>query len=184
MMTKKLRDEEDLWERVKKTAKPLHSNRVTKAFKQSIGEMDVPRPEPVRPPPRIVRPEAPEPHIRINLAPKPELLDAPTARKIAKGKLGIDGRIDLHGMTQIEAHSRLLRYLQTAYTQGRRTILVITGKGYKGEGILRQAVPRWLSEPEFRAIASGYHEAHVSHGGGGALYVRIRNSKPRNKGAS
>jgi len=78
-------------------------------------------------------------------------------------------------MTQAEAHSRLFRFLENSYQQSRRTILVITGKGMRGEGILRQAVPRWLSEPEFRKYISGYHEAHVSHGGSGALYVRLRN---------
>ena len=113
----------------------------------------------------------------IVIAPKPDLLDASTTRKIARGRTAIDGRIDLHGMTQVEAHSRLLRYLQTAYQLGNRTILVITGKGTRGEGILRQAVPRWLSEPEFRSIASGFHEANISHGGSGALYVRIRNPR-------
>jgi DNA-nicking Smr family endonuclease len=80
-------------------------------------------------------------------------------------------------MTQAEAHARLFRYLSTAHTLGNRTILVITGKGVRGEGILRQAVPRWLAEPEFRAIASGFSEAHVSHGGSGALYVRVRNPR-------
>lgn len=179
-MSKKRKEDHELWERVKKSAKPLHSNRVSKEFKQTIGEMEKPKPAAVRGPVRVVRPHAPEPSVRLFLAPKPDRIDASTSRKIARGRMSIEGRIDLHGMTQAEAHSRLLRYLQTAYQMGNRTILVITGKGTKGEGILRNAVPRWLSEPEFRAIASGFGEAHVTHGGGGALYVRIRNPN-RNK---
>ena len=178
-MSKKRKEDHELWERVKKTAKPLHSDRASKEFKFAIGEMDKPRPAQVRGPARIIRPHSPEPKVRISLAPKPDLLDAATTRKIARGRTSIDGRIDLHGMTQAEAHSRLLRYLQTAYQMGNRTILVITGKGLAGEGVLRQAVPRWLVEPEFRQVASGYHEAHVSHGGSGALYVRIRNVNAR-----
>lgn len=174
-MSKKRKEDSELWERVKRTAKPLHSNRASLEFKAEMGEMNIPRPQPVRAVPRIIRPYTPEPAVSIALAPKPSLLDQSVTRKIIKGRTGIDGRIDLHGMFQSEAHSRLFRYLENSYQVGRRTILVITGKGRRGEGILRQAVPRWLSEPEFRKYASGYHEAHVTHGGGGALYVRIRN---------
>ncbi len=174
-MSKKRKEDRELWERVKKTTKPLHSNRASLEFKAEIGEMNIPRPQPIKGSPRIIRPFVPEPFINIALAPKPSLLDQSVTRKIAKGRTGIDGRIDLHGMTQAEAHSRLYRYIETSYQLGKRTILVITGKGVRGEGILKQAVPRWLSEPEFRKYTSGYHEAHITHGGGGALYVRLRN---------
>ncbi len=175
-MSKKRKEDQELWERVKRTAKPLHSNRASLEFKAEMGEMNVARPEPVRGMPRIIRPYVPEPAVTISLAPKPSLLDQSVTRKIAKGRTGIDGRIDLHGMTQSQAHSHLYRFLENSYLMGRRTILVITGKGVRGEGILRQAVPRWLSEPEFRKYARGFHEAHVTHGGGGALYVRLRNA--------
>lgn len=174
-MSRKRKEDHELWDRVKRTTKPLHSNRASLEFKAEMGEMHKPRMEPIRGEARIIRPYAPEPVISVSLAPKPSLLDQSVTRKIAKGRTNIEGRIDLHGMTQAEAHSRLFRFLESAYQMGQRTILVITGKGTRGEGILRQAVPRWLSEPEFRKYASGYHEAHVTHGGGGALYVRLRN---------
>lgn len=174
-MSRKRKEDIELWNRVKRTTKPLHSNRASREFKAEMGEMHVPRQEPVKGRPIIVRPHVPEPNFSVNLAPRPTLLEQSVTRKIAKGKTGIDARIDLHGMTQQEAHSSLYRFLETSYLSGRRTVLVITGKGVRGEGILRQAVPRWLSEPEFRRYAGGYHEAHVSHGGGGALYVRLRN---------
>ena len=174
-MARKRKEDAELWDRVKRTTKPLHSNRASLEFKAEMGEMNVPRPEPIKGVPRIIRPYSPEPVISVSLAPPPSLLDQSVTRKIVKGRTRIEGRIDLHGMTQSEAHSRLLRFLESSYQQGRRTILVITGKGVRGEGVLRQAVPRWLSEPEFRKYASGYHEAHVTHGGGGALYVRLRN---------
>ncbi len=174
-MSKRRKEDFELWERVKRTAKPSHSNRASLEFKAELGEMSIARPEPIRGVPRIIRPYAPEPPVTISLARKPSLLDQAVTRKIVKGRTGIDGRIDLHGMTQSEAHYRLFRFLENSYQTGRRTILIITGKGTRGEGVLRNAVPRWLSEPEFRKYASGYHEAHVTHGGGGALYVRIRN---------
>lgn len=174
-MAKKRKEDHELWERVKRTTKPLYSNRASLEFKAEMGEMNVARPEPIRGVSRIIRPYVPEPAVSVSLAPKPSLLDQSVTRKIAKGRTGIDARMDLHGMTQAEAHSRLFRFLESSYQQGRRTILVITGKGRCGEGILKSAVPRWLSEPEFRKYVSGYHEAHASHGGGGALYVRLRN---------
>lgn len=176
-MSRKRKEDHELWDRVKRTAKPLHSNRASAEFKAEIGEMNVPRPQPVKGMSRVVRPYAPEPSVTVSLAPKPALLDQSVTRKIAKGRTGIEARIDLHGMTQSEAHSRLYRFLETSYQIGRRTVLVITGKGTRGEGILRQAVPRWLCEPEFRKYTTGYHEAHVTHGGGGALYIRLRNSE-------
>ncbi|MEM9278490.1 MAG: Smr/MutS family protein, partial [Pseudomonadota bacterium] len=85
--------------------------------------------------------------------------------------------IDLHGMTQNEAFDRLSRFLQHAYDSGRRTVLVITGKGSRGEGVLKSAVPIWLEEPHFRKITTGYHEASISHGGSGALYIRLRRKR-------
>jgi len=174
-MSKRRKEDHELWERVKRSARPLHSNRASAEFKAEIGEMNIPRPQPVRGEPRVMRPMIPEPLVKISLAPKPSLLDQSVTRKIAKGRTGIEARIDLHGMTQSQAHSRLHFFLENAYQSGKRTVLVITGKGTRGEGILKQAVPRWLAEPEFRKYAMGYHEAHVAHGGSGALYVRIRN---------
>ena len=84
--------------------------------------------------------------------------------------------MDLHGRTQAEAHQLLLRVVENGWFAGKRTLLVITGKG-KGEGILRQAVPRWLAEPQFRPYISGISPAHLSHGGTGALYVRLKRRK-------
>ena len=100
-MSRRRKEDRELWEQVKKSVKPLHSDRASAKFKQAVGEMHKPRPAPVRGPSRIVKPHVPEPAIRISLAPKPDRLDASTARKIAKGRLAIDGRIDLHGMTQV-----------------------------------------------------------------------------------
>ena len=102
-------------------------------------------------------------------------------QRVARGKDEIDGRLDLHGLTQSEAHAELLRFLRTASSRGARLVLVITGKGARaadGErGVLKRQVPHWLGLPEFRALVIGFEDAHVSHGGEGALYVRVRRAR-------
>ena len=84
-------------------------------------------------------------------------------------------------MTQMRAHHALLSFLQRAHSGGLTFVLVITGKGRMGaeteRGVLRRQVPQWLSLPEFRSLVVGFEEAHIGHGGEGALYVRIRRSR-------
>ncbi|MBL1404501.1 MAG: hypothetical protein COC17_02505 [Hyphomicrobiales bacterium] len=104
-------------------------------------------------------------------------IDNPTVRKLTKGRLPIDARIDLHGMTQVQAHRTLLNFVQDAYSSSLRIVLVITGKGRINEGILRNGVPNWLQEDTLSAYVSGFRSAHITHGGTGALYVRIRKNK-------
>ena len=104
-------------------------------------------------------------------------------QRVARGKEMIDGRLDLHGLTQSEAHGTLLRFLHAASSRGARLVLVITGKGARasqGErGVLKRQVPQWLGSPEFRALVVGFEHAHITHGGEGALYVRMRRVRDR-----
>jgi len=109
-------------------------------------------------------------------------IEKPILRKLAKGRQSIDARLDLHGMTQDRARSALLEFLQLAQAVDHRIVLVITGKGNAGLGILKQRVPDWLSIPPFTNLVNGFRESHVSHGGEGALYVRIRRNKNRSMG--
>ena len=107
---------------------------------------------------------------------------APLARRerqqLARGRTAIDARIDLHGMTQAQAHGALVHFLRRAQHDGAKFVLVVTGKGARSadaeRGILRRQVPHWLRLPDLRDIVLGFEEAHVSHGGEGALYVRLR----------
>lgn len=102
-------------------------------------------------------------------------LERPVKRKIAKGKLALEARIDLHGLVQSEAHAILLDFLIRAHERGMRHVLVITGKGSSmgSEGALKRAVPMWFSKPEFRYLISSYEAAAQHHGGEGALYIRL-----------
>ena len=124
-------------------------------------------------------------------AAKPAPIAPPLTRRatrgLARGKQDIDARLDLHGLTQSEAHHVLLRFLRTASSRDARLVLVITGKGAaraahfddsgRERGVLRRQVPQWLSLPEFRAYVIGFEDAHIAHGGEGALYVRVRRAK-------
>ncbi len=101
-------------------------------------------------------------------------------QRVARGRDAIEAHIDLHGMTQRQAHIALLRFLRRAQADGTRIALVVTGKGKAAgaepseRGVLRRQVPMWLALPEFRPFVIGFDEAHASHGGQGALYVRLR----------
>ncbi|MGY5809367.1 Smr/MutS family protein [Rhizobium sp. LEGMi198b] len=106
-------------------------------------------------------------------------LERPVKRKIAKGRLALEARIDLHGLIQSEAHAMLLDFLFRAHQRGLRHVLVITGKGSSmgSEGALKRAVPMWFSKPEFRFLISSYETAAQHHGGDGALYIRLSRLK-------
>ncbi|HWK13470.1 MAG TPA: Smr/MutS family protein [Rhizobiaceae bacterium] len=103
-------------------------------------------------------------------------IDRTTHGKLAKGRLPLEARVDLHGLTQLQAHSLLLSFLHRAHAGGLRHVLVITGKGSSmgSEGVLRRAVPDWLRTPAFRGLVSAHQDAARRHGGEGALYVRLR----------
>lgn len=107
---------------------------------------------------------------------RPTHLDLTTRKKLSKGSIPIDGRIDLHGLTQGEAHLLLLSFLHRAYMENRRYVLVITGKGssFGSDGVLRRVVPAWMATPPFRAIVGAHESAARHHGGSGALYVRLK----------
>lgn len=87
-----------------------------------------------------------------------------------RGRADIEGRLDLHGLTQEGAYRRLLGFLFDAQMDGKRLVLVITGKG----GVLRNLLPFWLGQEELKRLVSGVSDAHASHGGTGAYYVALR----------
>ncbi len=135
----------------------------------------------------------------------PANFDRRSTRRIARGKIEIDARIDLHGLYQREAHGALRRFLFNAHAKGHRIVLVITGKGamvrarqhlsseydvdhndhafeqdfgfIEEPGVLRRNVPLWLNEEDLCAIVAAYTPAHARHGGNGALYIHLRKRK-------
>lgn len=109
-------------------------------------------------------------------------MDAKSFARMSRGRLAPEARIDLHGMTLAEAHPELIRFILNAHSQGLRLVLVITGKGRSGvegglfpqrPGVLRRQVPDWLRAPPLAPVVLQVAEAHLRHGGEGALYVYL-----------
>ncbi len=174
-------DERTLWKGVTRSIKPLRMLAVdepepaapqiakapAKLSAQSRTVVVLPVPQPVKP----ASPPA--------LAP----LGRKLKKRVARGSHVIDGRLDLHGFTQSEAHHALLGFLRRCQADGASIVLVITGKGLRGgaadseRGVLKRQVPMWLRLPEFRSFIVGFESAGVGHGGEGALYVRLRRGR-------
>jgi DNA-nicking Smr family endonuclease len=177
MSRRKPPDPEDmaLWDKVAESVAPLKARRPkepaarpeapakaapksTATAKRAALLVAKPKPKPPAPPP---------------LHP----IDRRTMSRVNRGAVAIDTRIDLHGLTQAAAHTRLIGFMQNAQASGARMVLVITGKGLAGDGergVLKRAVPGWLSSPELRPLVIGFEEAGRAHGGSGALLVRMR----------
>jgi DNA-nicking Smr family endonuclease len=165
-------EEEALWNGFARSITPLRHPQKTREktlLPPAAKKLQPQRPAP--PPPTPPTPPTPP------LAP----LERRLKQRVARGRAPIDARIDLHGFTQNEAYRALLRFLERAQADGRRIVLVVTGKGGREShdraserGVLRRQVPLWLELPEFRALVVGFGNAHAGHGGDGALYVRLR----------
>jgi DNA-nicking Smr family endonuclease len=171
-------EERALWESVAKQTKPLRRKPRAAKPQEVLSAVETPLATTPSVPPQ------PLPSAKIQRAPKPEAPPlAPLGRRersqLSRGRKEIDARLDLHGMTQIRAHRELSGFLRRAHAEGLTFVLIITGKGKtigpeSERGVLRRQVPQWLNLPEFRALVVGFEEAHIGHGGEGALYVRIR----------
>lgn len=98
--------------------------------------------------------------------------------RISREREEIGARLDLHGLTQDRARTDLEAFLGRAWTEGWRAVLVITGKGIQGDGVLRRRTPEWLGAPHLAHIVAGVSPAHRRHGGEGAFYVALKR-KPK-----
>lgn len=123
------------------------------------------------PPPKV---SAPKGRPRDDVDP----IEPRRKHRIAREREEIGARLDLHGLDQDRARVVLERFLARAWDEGYRAVLVITGKGVQGDGILRRRTPEWLAAPALSHIVAGISEAHRKHGGAGALYVALKR-KPR-----
>ncbi|UYV37305.1 Smr/MutS family protein [Rhodobacteraceae bacterium D3-12] len=198
MTRRKLSEEEiALWRKVSQTAERLHPE-----GKPHEAPIPKPKPKPSKRP--IAHPmaqmggfemgRAPSkpgahdlvPPVSERLATAPVKMDRKAHAKLKRGKMKPEGKLDLHGMTLDQAHPRLLSFILRAQADGKRLVLVITGKGkHRDEGgpipvrygVLRHQVPHWLSVPPLAQAVLQVAEAHLKHGGGGAYYVYLRRNR-------
>ncbi|MEY4985050.1 MAG: hypothetical protein RIR62_3316 [Pseudomonadota bacterium] len=193
-------EEQDLWNAVARTAKPLHPRSkillmpvegpahpmpLPKALDPAPHPVAKPRIEPFRLGERARKATGHDlaPTLSETLATQPVQMDAKVFGRMTRGKLAPEARIDLHGMTLAEAHPELIRFVLNCQSAGMRLVLVITGKGKRGEdfgpipqrmGALRHQVPQWLRLPPLGPAVLQVSEAHLKHGGSGAYYVYLR----------
>lgn len=159
-------DEKQLWRRVASRVKTQRSlpdgeeapKLAVKARRTTlVGEATRP---PAAPPMRKTPPPAPE--------------NRGAERRVRRGQLNVDATLDLHGHNQETGRAALGRFLRAAQTRNDRVVIVITGAGRRGEGVLKRMLPEWLAEPGVRTLVSGFAQAHRGHGGAGAYYVFLR----------
>jgi DNA-nicking Smr family endonuclease len=165
-------DERVLWSTVTRSIAPL------KGRKRAVPVAEAASAETkVKATPAVSSPAATAPRQRV--APPPLApMDRRTRQRLARGVTEIGGRLDLHGLTQAEAHGALARFLHNAQARDVKVVLVITGKGGgEGHGVLRRQVPLWLEGPDLRSLVVGFESAGIGHGGAGALYVRVRRGR-------
>lgn len=175
-------DERALWRKVARTAKPLDPSRLAALN----ADKTWPVPEKARGKTPVAASSKPTPLIPpASGKTKPPPADRSNERRLRRGRVEIEARLDLHGMRLAEARAALGRFLHSGKARGLRTVLVITGKGLRlssrarGEGeaepgAIRRAFPDWLAEGDLRHLVSGYAPAHARHGGTGAFYVTLR----------
>ena len=185
---RRIRDEEAaLWQRISRDVTPL-PRVVVAPVEAEVPEEEAPPP----PPPKKAKPRVKRAPAAIQTPPRPPTLpeldpiapagvDRRTARRLKRGQLPAEARLDLHGRTQDQAHDSLRDFIQESRMARRRCVLVITGKGSVASGkggVLRQMVPRWLNEPALRRHIIAITNAPESSGGTGALYVLLKSREP------
>lgn len=166
-------DERVLWSTVTRSIAPLKGR---KAVKDAVDPVVIETKSKARPVAAAPAVMAAPPRAAPPLAP----MDRRTKQRLARGTAEIGGRLDLHGLTQAEAHGALARFLHNAQARDVKVVLVITGKGgsdSEGRGVLKRQVPLWLEGTELRSLVIGFESAGIGHGGAGALYVRVRRGR-------
>jgi DNA-nicking Smr family endonuclease len=187
-------EEAELWQKVVEHAAPMHPRRKTGDEPKPVLTPPLPSaPDPIAP--FAIKGRPSDTRITVNTAPtvskglaqQPLAMDAKAFTRMRRGKLPVEGRIDLHGMTLDQAHPALIEYILTANAMGKRLVLVITGKGttkrnhdvfaHQGQGVLKRQVPLWLRMAPLSGAVLQVSEAHQSHGGSGAYYVYLRRAR-------
>lgn len=101
-------------------------------------------------------------------------VDSASARRMQRGQMPVDMILDLHGSTQVEAYERLVNCVHRCRERKYRLLLVITGKGNRGAGVLRQLLPQWLNDAALRPYVLACDMAGPRGAAAGAYYILLR----------
>ena len=104
-------------------------------------------------------------------------IDRTSARRMQRGQASIEDRLDLHGLSQEQAQKEVKVFIVTAVRNNFRHVLIITGKGRDGHGILREKVPEWLKDAPLCHHLNAISYAQPKDGGKGALYIRLKRQR-------
>jgi DNA-nicking Smr family endonuclease len=156
-------EEQHIWGMVAATIHPLPGRGTPTASQEAARTETAAR---IAPP----RPKASKARLREQL----DAIEPNRRHRIAREREDIGARLDLHGMDQVRARAVLESFLANAFHEGWRAVLVITGKGVQGDGILKRRAPEWLAAPHLAHIVAGISDAARHHGGEGALYVALK----------
>ncbi|MFC0633629.1 Smr/MutS family protein [Brevundimonas balnearis] len=168
-------DPEDrrLWARVARTVTPAKGRARPEAPPEPAAT-----PARTAPPPRRPAVAPPGPAVKAAPAPPsratPDVLEPRRQRRLARERDPIEATIDLHGFGRFQAEDELVAFLSRSQARGLRAVLVITGQGRRGGGVIRASAAEWLQGPRLRGVVSGFSSAHRRHGGDGAFYVTLR----------
>lgn len=158
-------EEAELWGRVADGVKRR------RASKKPTIDVALPAPKPQEKPQRT-RAVAPAPARPRSTPPA----NRGGEKRVRRGRVELEATLDLHGHTQASGRAALTRHISGAAERGARAVIVVTGSGRSGEGVLKRRLPEWLSEPDLRPLVTGFAQAHRKHGGGGAYYVFLKRS--------
>lgn len=178
-------DEQELWSRVTQTAERIKTPQTL-----FVDMPDVAPPKPVKSTPDLrpftIGQRAKPTQTAAPPPAAPVAMDRKTYTKMKRGKLAPDAKIDLHGMTQDQAHPALISTILNAHAAGKRLVLVVTGKGKMRDdggpipvrtGVLKHAVPQWLRQSPVSQVVLQVTQASQNHGGSGALFVYLRRQR-------
>ncbi|MDE0781150.1 MAG: Smr/MutS family protein [Alphaproteobacteria bacterium] len=177
-------DDDDLFRRVLGDTKPIKKGRsvpehpAAKAGHKVVPKPGTPKPyKPVALKPKVAPPSKPA---RALATGDVTGMDRRNAERFRRGKLPIEGRLDLHGMHQDAAHHALTDFITSSAAVGKRNVLVITGRGSReGSGVLRERLPQWLNQPPCHDLVVAFTGARPEHGRDGAFYVLLRRNRDR-----
>ncbi len=180
-------EDEDIWRKVVQSITPMHPHHLISrpvTLPETRALPDKPSHRPARIERFHIGEKASRDHVTLPASTAPAVrMDFKDFKRMSRGKLQPESRIDLHGMTLAEAHPVLIGFILNAQAAGLRLVLVITGKGKSGDdsgpiprraGALKHQVPHWLAMPPLAPLILQVAEAHLKHGGGGAFYVYLR----------